>query len=132
MPQPYGTMAAAQRIFLGMLHDEQVDDGAARCTQARRRWRVRFWAAVAALLAWASLLVLGLVEGDVASACCASLVFPPIAAVLYYLSNRAEWDYIRLTFQRRICPNCGYDLRASRHRCSECGGLIDPWWEAKQ
>jgi predicted amidophosphoribosyltransferase len=29
-------------------------------------------------------------------------------------------------FNRGLCPNCGYDIRASKDRCPECGFEITP------
>jgi hypothetical protein len=52
------------------------------------------------------------------SCAAAATAFLPAVVLAAFLRRRA----IRLYRGRRnLCPNCGYDLRASRDRCPECG-----------
>jgi hypothetical protein len=48
-----------------------------------------------------------------------ALVAAPLAAVGTRLRRRRRRS-------RGLCPACGYDVRASRDRCPECGALPPP------
>jgi predicted RNA-binding Zn-ribbon protein involved in translation (DUF1610 family) len=56
------------------------------------------------------------------------VAFPLWAAALLSAVLPAVW--IRYTYRHRrtisrgLCPNCGYDLRASTTRCPECGTVV--------
>jgi predicted amidophosphoribosyltransferase len=43
--------------------------------------------------------------------------------VLLFLRPRLRREQLDTT--EPICPSCGYDLRASKERCPECGLLIE-------
>ena len=44
----------------------------------------------------------------------------PFGALIQHVRARQE----RSRRQRGLCPRCGYDIRATRSRCPECGGRI--------
>ena len=46
----------------------------------------------------------------------AAFLSPPAYGVLGWRRRRA-----RLRLARGLCPECGYDLRATPGRCPECG-----------
>lgn len=46
-----------------------------------------------------------------------SMLLLPAVVLARYLKDR--WR--RLRTQLNLCPNCGYDLRASKDKCPECG-----------
>jgi hypothetical protein len=52
------------------------------------------------------------------------------AAPALWLAAYARRRKRRLRAARRLCPNCGYDLRASTGRCPECGNAPTPFGEA--
>jgi hypothetical protein len=53
------------------------------------------------------------------------LVFLAIAAipagVIWYCIRSMRQSHLENTTRYGCCPECGYDLRASKGRCSECG-----------
>ena len=48
--------------------------------------------------------------------------------LLYVLVEGLGMDYIQRRFSRKqprplVCPQCGYDVRATPERCPECGAV---------
>jgi hypothetical protein len=52
------------------------------------------------------------------------LVFLPAWAYQHYRVRRAKLPAKRLYLGH--CPDCGYDLRATRDQCPECGRVVTP------
>jgi len=54
-------------------------------------------------------------------------IFVPLALVpaasLRRFARGARW---RQRLRAGLCPTCGYDLRASKEKCPECGSPIPP------
>src|SRR5262249_48019531 len=50
---------------------------------------------------------------------------PLLFAIAAFLFLKHSWKRYRRR-ARGLCPNCGYDLRASKDRCPECGHPISP------
>lgn len=69
----------------------------------------------------------GLLHGKIDTITFWLVIFPfwEISCVLALLSAWAAWRPLRNIRRRRrgLCPQCGYDLRASSGRCPECGWL---------
>jgi hypothetical protein len=67
------------------------------------------------------------IDGDVRMT---SVIVSDWLAALVTGTLPATWVWRYLVVRRRnrkgLCPRCGYDLRASRERCPECGMPIDP------
>jgi hypothetical protein len=55
-------------------------------------------------------------------------VLPCITAVLWVIRQRRDWLRARRA-RNGCCPMCGYDLRASKQICPECGSGISSLWE---
>ena len=55
-----------------------------------------------------------------------------VPAFLWHVAARRE-SLLRYRLDHGLCPDCGYDLRASRARCPECGRpvLCEPRMERK-
>jgi predicted RNA-binding Zn-ribbon protein involved in translation (DUF1610 family) len=53
-----------------------------------------------------------------------------LATVLLWIENSYLERRMRQRLAAGLCPACGYDLRASRDRCPECGHAIIPRSEA--
>jgi len=55
-----------------------------------------------------------------------------IAAVLLQLILGFRWlnrlQLRRRRLSNRLCPECGYDMRASGSRCPECGKVVVDYW----
>jgi hypothetical protein len=51
------------------------------------------------------------------------LVLCLVVAIVWLVRWRRR-DRVRSLLQRGLCPKCEYDLRASEHRCPECGKLV--------
>ena len=47
-----------------------------------------------------------------------------LALYLVGLARARRQSLRRCRIEQGLCPHCGYDLRASRTRCPECGKLI--------
>jgi hypothetical protein len=47
-----------------------------------------------------------------------------LAVYLVGLVRARRWQQRQSRIDQGCCPQCGYDLRASRTRCPECGKLI--------
>jgi hypothetical protein len=45
-----------------------------------------------------------------------------IATAIAVVPFRKQWDREQRT-KKGLCPQCGYDLRATPDRCPECGGV---------
>src|SRR5207253_2066674 len=58
------------------------------------------------------------------------LVVPYWFLILVTSIAPAQWCFSRRRHRRRLhkglCPICGYDLRASKEKCPECGTPIQP------
>ena len=48
-----------------------------------------------------------------------------VVAVLVLSVIKARWDNWKERVERNgLCPDCGYDIRHSPHRCPECGRTV--------
>ena len=69
------------------------------------------------------LVGLGTMMGIIAGLCVMTFAFGP-AVVLLFLRPRYRREQMEASEGAMICETCGYDCRASRDRCPECGALI--------
>jgi hypothetical protein len=70
------------------------------------------------------LVGIGTMMGIIAGLCVMTFAFGP-AVVLLFLRPRYSREQMEAADGAVICETCGYDCRASRERCPECGTPID-------
>jgi len=69
------------------------------------------------------LVGIGTMMGIIAGLCVMAFAFGP-AVVLLFLRPRYRREQMEAAAGAVICETCGYDCRANRQRCPECGALI--------
>ncbi len=52
--------------------------------------------------------------------------FPMVLTLIFPIWELARWRRMKRRRAKGLCPQCGYDLRASPDRCPECGLAIPP------
>jgi hypothetical protein len=55
---------------------------------------------------------------------CILLMLTPLFWTVYGVLDHYRQTKPGSKFQEGFCHNCGYDLRATPHRCPECGELV--------
>lgn len=93
-----------------------------------KKYRLFFTIGLASIIVPLSVLLYVLITADDAHqsriqklgviAFLASVAIPPI---IIWMAERTRQALIVEEKRRRVCPCCGYDLRASPWRCPECG-----------
>jgi hypothetical protein len=99
----------------------------------RRSWQV--WIAIllclSSLVAWepAAFRIVRVQPGDILSAMLLLLCYVTGVSVCWLTAHKIAGPIIRRNSRRvwiahGLCPTCGYDMRASRNLCPECGSTV--------